>query len=180
MAHPFAHSLHSALWPEEAPQWMRVYAVLDAARDERIFDAVDGCREDKSCLYAGKLPFALQRAAPYLVELSKDGPFLSYLIEQGWGNSWGIYLRSDRGMMEVRRHLRHFLRVQDESGRRLIFRWYDPRVLRVYLPTCYPEEIRTFFGPIEMFAMEAKEPAALLQFQVVGGALYPSRRDLAR
>jgi hypothetical protein len=159
---------------------MRVYAVLDAARDEQIFDAVDACREDKSCLYAGRIPFALQRVAPYLVELSRDAPFTQSLVERGWGNSWGIFLRSDRGMMEVRRHLRHFLRVKDESGRRLLFRWYDPRVLRIYLPTCYPEEVRTFFGPIEMFAMEAQEPGALLQFSVIGGALYSARRELAR
>ena len=33
---------------------------------------------------------------------------------------------------ELRRHLRRFLLVKDESGRQLYFRYYDPRVLRLY------------------------------------------------
>jgi len=44
--------------------------------------------------------------------------------------------------------------VKDERGNRLVFRYYDPRVLRVYLPTCSPSELRTVFGPIECFWAE--------------------------
>ena len=54
------------------------------------------------------------------------------------------------------RHFRQFLRVRDEAGREFFFRFYDPRVLRVYLPTCNSEELRTFFGPVELFSMEGE------------------------
>lgn len=50
------------------------------------------------------------------------------------------------------------------EGREVYFRYYDPRVLRLFLPTCTPEEINTFFGPVACFLMEAEEPDILLQF----------------
>jgi len=178
MSNPRLPLILDALFPAQSPRWARTYAVLDSARDERIFDLIDRAREDKACLYAGRLPFALQRTAPYLVELERDSPLTRRLIEEGWGNSWGIFVASDAGMHELRRHLRHFLRVQDERGKRLIFRWYDPRVLRLYLPTCLAHEAENFFGPVESFFMEAPEPETMLQFRIVGGALYPTKRKV--
>ncbi len=37
---------------------------------------------------------------------------------------------------------------RSEQKAPLVFRYYDPRVLRVYLPTCSPAEFARFFGPI--------------------------------
>jgi hypothetical protein len=74
-------------------------------------------------------------------------------------------------MKNLRRHLRSFLRVTDEAGRRLIFRYYDPRVLRVYLPTCWPSELRDVFGPIDCFLMEGEDPMVLLNYRLAGSKL---------
>jgi hypothetical protein len=46
----------------------------------------------------------------------------------------------------------------------MVFRYYDPRVLRVYLPTCVTVELRTVFGPIECFWMEGESPEKMLEF----------------
>jgi hypothetical protein len=54
--------------------------------------------------------------------------------------------------------------VRDERGNRLVFRYYDPRVLRVYLPTCTASELRRVFGPIECFWMESGDPEELFKF----------------
>jgi hypothetical protein len=54
--------------------------------------------------------------------------------------------------------------VHDPKGQSLVFRYYDPRVLRVYLPTCTREELRTVFGPIECFWTEAESSDTLLEF----------------
>jgi hypothetical protein len=75
-----------------------------------------------------------------------------------------VFFRSETSMKNLRTHLRGFLRVTDERGRKLIFRYYDPRVLRVYLPTCNKNELRTIFGPIDQFAMEAEDPGIALEF----------------
>jgi hypothetical protein len=53
----------------------------------------------------------------------------------------------------------------------MVFRYYDPRVLRVYLPTCVTAELRTVFGPIECFWTESESPEYMLDFRVHDGAL---------
>lgn len=45
-------------------------------------------------------------------------------------------------------HLREVFISRDENGQEYFFRFYDPRVLRSFLPTCQSEELREFFGPI--------------------------------
>ena len=161
----------NALWPPGLPARMAVFAIIDGARDERIYDAVDGTLLPKDCLYSGDLPRQLQRTAPYLVQLEREDRFTRYLIDTGWGSSWATFLRTETGIKQLRRHLREFLRVRDESGKRLIFRYYDPRVLRVYLPTCWPAELDTFFGPISAFITEGEDPGEILEFRNQHGTL---------
>ena len=54
----------------------------------------------------------------------------------------------------MRNHFRKLLTVYDPNGKPLLFRYYDPRVLRVYLPTCNAEELATIFGPINSYLLE--------------------------
>ena len=46
----------------------------------------------------GDLPWQLQVTAPYLVQLERDDRFTRYLIDTGWGNSWGSFLRTETGV----------------------------------------------------------------------------------
>ena len=142
-----------------------VYAVLDAARDPRVYGAVEGSGLPHACLYDGKLPAELAEAAPHLVRLRADRPFTAKLLADGWGDSWGCFMTTSLALPELRRHLRRFLRVKNEDGKTLVFRYYDPRVLRVYLPTCTPEELKTFFGPITAMAAEAEDGVGLHVFR---------------
>ncbi len=50
----------------------------------------------------------------------------------------------------------------------MIFRYYDPRVLRVYLPTCLAPELRTVFGPVRRFLLESEDPALMLEYRFDG------------
>jgi hypothetical protein len=178
MPNPHVNALLDQLWPSGFRRWVKVCAVLDGARDPRIFRAVDATALDKSCLYAGRLPLVIQEVAPYLVVLEREDQFTRFLLEEGWGNSWGIFLRTESPLPTVRRHFRTFLKVKDESGRNLVFRWYDPRVMRVYLPTCLPDELRAVFGPVDNFYMEGKVPSTLLDFRFQAGKLRESPRNL--
>jgi hypothetical protein len=179
MPNPYRDRILEAFWPARMSRWSKLCAVLDCARDERIFSAVERSHLSKSCLYAGRIPWVLQRAAPHLIVLEPGDRFTSFLLDEGWGDSWGIYLRTELPMMDVRHHLRTLLRVQDESGRKLIFRWYDPRVLRAYLPTCLAGELRSFFGPVEGFYCEGAEASTLLDFRVDEEQLVAGQLDLA-
>jgi len=170
--------LIDALWPADAPAGSSVWAILDAARDERIYPELRLSRLELIALYAGKLPDSLQRAAPYLIELAPNYSFTRPLLEMGWGQSWGVFLRVEDAR-NLRHHLRGFLRVQDESGHRLVFRYYDPRVLRTYLPTCLPQELATVFGPISRYLLEDDTGEALIEFGFDGRKLLERRHPLA-
>jgi hypothetical protein len=38
---------------------------------------------------------------------------------------------------------------------RMYFRFYDPRVLQAFLPTCTAEQLNGFFGPISRFFFQS-------------------------
>ena len=122
--------------------------IADGARDKRIFGAVDATYVQKCCLYAGDLPWQLQMAAPYLVEMRQGDRYTQTVVDQGWGQAWGVFFRSEADLKTLRRHLRGFLRVRGPKGQRLIFRYYDPRIFKVYLPNCNAGELQKFFGPV--------------------------------
>ena len=141
-----------------------LYAVLDAARDIKILALLLRSHEEYQSLYEGPQGAKLAQVAPYLVRLKKDSLLLEKLVREGWGESWGVYLTCASEFHEVRRHLRHFLEVMLPEGKQVYFRYYDPRVLRVYLPTCTFEETDYFFGPIQNYLMEDEDPENLLKF----------------
>ncbi|HMB91661.1 MAG TPA: DUF4123 domain-containing protein [Rhodothermales bacterium] len=132
----------------------QIYVILDGARDQRIYPnlLLSGARHE--CLYRGDLPEVLLAAAPHLLELQPNAAFTNWLFQYGWGRSWGIFLSSRARIRDLQRHFRQFLTVKDAQGKRLYFRYYDPRVLRVYLPTCTRAELDFVFGPVDQFFLE--------------------------
>ncbi len=145
-----------------------LYAVLDTARDIRILALLLHHKEECQSLYEGEQGVKLAQVAPYLVRLQRDSKLLESLVKEGWGKSWGIYLTSPCNLQEVRHHLRHFLQVKLPSGEQVYFRFYDPRVMRVFLPTCTPEDTSQFFGPIQNYLVEDEIPAQLVRFVNTG------------
>jgi len=148
-----------------------LFAILDAARDPKVINILGNFDQQFQSLYEGAKGEELAGFAPYLVSVSPHSKLIETLILECWGKSCGIFLTSGSSFKETRRHFRHFLLVETEDGRKFYFRFYDPRVLRVYLPTCTPAEIREFFGPLTCFLVEAREPANLVCFTQRGGEL---------
>jgi hypothetical protein len=135
------------IWPGDAVRPVRVYAVLDCARDPAVQDLVTRCYREKSCLFAGRLDPELERAAPFLLEVHAKDSVTDDLLLRGWADAWGILIRTESSFQQLRRHLRTLLRVRTEDGRALLFRFYDPRTLTAYLPTCRADELGLVFGP---------------------------------
>ena len=138
-----------ALRGQKAP----LYAIVDAARDERVLTLLRESVEECRSLYEGPQGETLSEVAPYLVGLPRrDSWLLEALVQEGWGAHWGVFLTCPLPLLELRRHLRRFLMVEaDNMEGRLYFRFYDPRVLGAFLPTCLEQERKDFFGPIEGF-----------------------------
>lgn len=138
-------------------------AILDAARDARILPVLRHYNEQCQSLYELQSAQALAAVAPYLVSLPPQSPLLHFLTQQTWGLAWGVYLNSTLPFEEVRKHLRRFLVVRTEQGEELLFRFYDPRVLRVYLPTCSAQEAGEFLGALKCYMVEGEVPETLLR-----------------
>jgi pSer/pThr/pTyr-binding forkhead associated (FHA) protein len=145
-------------------QFQPLYAILDAARDPAILKLLKGSETEYQSLYEGVQAQVLEEYAPYLVRLPNDSRFLETLVREGWGKNWGVYLTCYKPFKDVRRHFRHFLKVELTDGQQVYFRFYDPRVLPVFLPTCTPEQATQFFGPVSYCFAEARSAQTLLRF----------------
>jgi Domain of unknown function (DUF4123)/FHA domain len=142
-----------------------LYAILDAARDPLVYQLVHACPDKKQSLYEGPQASELAFVAPYLVALPKESPFLERLVREGWGKSWGVYLTCEKPFEELRKDLRRFLTVELEGGKKVLFRYYDPRVLSTFLPTCRPSEASGFFRDVRLYLCERGD-GALERFSV--------------
>jgi hypothetical protein len=157
-----------------------VFAVLDGASVPGLLDALYRTRAENACLYRGELEPNLAEAAPYLVQLDPDGEFTDWVLEQGWGNHWGVFAAGAQDFLTMRQHFRQFIVVHDPEGKPLYFRYYDPRVLRVYLPSCNPGELRTLFGPVGSYLIEDENPEIALRFRFQEDALLREELQLAK
>lgn len=156
-----------------------LWEVVDCAHDERISFWVRTGDAPWACLYAGQIPDELAEVAPHLVRLRTPHAGSLRLLEHGWSRSWGIFLACNATVADLRRHLRRFLRVSTEDGRRLLFRFHDPRVLRLYLPTCTARELENFFGPIEKIYLELPDAGGFEVCRRERGTLIIDRAPLA-
>jgi hypothetical protein len=177
LARPRPEAVIQRLWEPLTPETQaEIYAILDAARDPRIYQGIRHDSPEAYCsLYRGEQAEELQEVAPYLVRLHPETPLTRWLIDLGWGESWGIFLESSASMRELRRHFRRFLMVYDEEGKPLYFRYYDPRVLRLYLPTCNGAELHMLFGPVDRYCAESEDGAMLLEYRRIDGQLRQRR-----
>jgi len=156
-----------------------VYAVLDGAAASGLIEALYDMKPEFFCLFRGKLTPDIAETAPYLVNMTSSSEFTDWVFDEGWGKSWGIFATADADIKTMRRHFRTFLTVVDPDGESIHFRYYDPRVFSVYLPTCNAEELGLVFGPIESYYMEGETPDTLLSFTCVKDACHKESIDLS-
>ncbi|MCE7070777.1 DUF4123 domain-containing protein [Dyadobacter sp. CY327] len=130
-------------------------------------------------LYPGKgaQDETLLSVAPFLFKYPYTADFEEFLLSDGWGHSWGLWVQSNTEFEELYQHFMRFLIVQTEEGQELYFRFYDPRVLRIFLPTCDQDQLAEFFGPVSQFIMEDEDPAFCVLFSLWQGQLFVDRQD---
>ncbi|MBC7568892.1 MAG: DUF4123 domain-containing protein [Spirosoma sp.] len=150
-----------------------LFALFDAARmGVAMTDAKERFPERFATLYRGESAKNLADFAPYLFWFdAADSTLKDWFPANGWGKSWGVFLRSRTSVEELYRHFRRYLIIADETGRELYFRFYDPRVLREFLLTCTSTQLTEFFGPVQQFFMEDEDPNFSLCFWLEAGQL---------
>ena len=154
------------------------YAVLDGASVPGLLEKLAAAPEEHACLYRGELEPDIAVTAPYLVKLREESPLTDWILKEGWGNHWGIFVETPVGLEALRRHFRRFLRVKDHTGQILYFRYYDPRVLSIYLPTCNAREIQVIYGPVTRFIAEEEDTASAFVFPIDGLKIKPKTINL--
>lgn len=153
----------------------QLFAILDAARTEEILAHIAKGEVQSESLFKGKKEEQLFDVSPFLVVCKADTELFAWLTSEAWAQSVGIFFTSSDSFENLFTHFQQFLTVQEEGGGDMYFRFYDPRVLRVYLPTCTAQEIRTFFGNVSRFMVESEDGKSILSF-VPGPSGSASRR----
>jgi Domain of unknown function (DUF4123) len=189
LRHPFFEQkplVVQRLWQLGADQtWQapHLYFLVDAAQDRGIYPKLVSWQKSAEIvsLYQGALAGDLAEVAPYLFCLGSDSTIFDWIWEQGWGRSWGIFLWCrGQSLQTLRDHLRRLTMVEVEGAGQVMFRFYDPRILDGFIPTCSPQQLAALFGPIRRFAMEAEDGAALAEFRREdGGAITRTAHSLA-
>ena len=160
--------------PAETP----VFAVLDGASAPGLLMKLGELAPEHCCLYSGEMKPDIAAVAPYLVRLESGGEFTAWVLREGWGVHWGVFVASLGNLRTLRDHFREFLKVELPDQRTVIFRYYDPRVLRNFLPACNTTELKKFFGPVQSFVLEGETPEIGLKFALAGKALKPETIQL--
>lgn len=152
------------------------FILLDAARMGVHLHEAKVRNRTSDCLYRGESESTLAGVGPHIFQFAYPTPFSTWCLKMGWGDSWGILLKSSWPLTELHKHFRKFLLVKTEDGQELYFRFYDPRVLRIFLPTCDAAQIREFFGgAVDYFIVEDEDPEFALQFYHQNGILQTER-----
>jgi hypothetical protein len=142
----------------------QLYAILDACDAPVVPRKAKELGEEKAVsLYRGEPEEDYWAIAPYLI--SVDPSVLDWIASTLWEEPWGIFLIADANLGELRTHFRRFLTVCLPDGENVYFRFYDPRVVQQFLPTCNHAELREFYGPVRCYgcAVSGKPEVVLLR-----------------
>jgi hypothetical protein len=151
----------------------RLFALIDAARDERIHPRLLSLAGETpiQSLYQGETAEDLAEVSPYIAEVPIPSRISDWLIRDGWGDAWCSYLITAMDLRQTRRHLRRFNMVYTEDGRSLVFRFYDPRALHLFLRTSPPDALTRFFGDIAVFLAEQPGGETVTEYRMSGESL---------
>ncbi len=130
-----------------------LYAIVDGSQDLELAFTGRLMGNDVYTLFSGDMAEPVAHAGPCLIALRDSVQFLERWVETLGGNA-GILLETSADLETLYAHLREIFVVEDEEGQEYFFRYYDPRVLRTYLPTCTERELRDFFGPVQRWIAE--------------------------
>jgi len=147
----------------KAASQRHLYAILDACDAPVVPPKVNELGEENGVsLYRGEAEEDYWAIAPYLVRV--DAATLEWIIAALWKEPWGVFAVADSTLELLRTHFRKILIAELPDSKKVYFRFYDPRVLRLFLPTCTDEQIKEFFGPVRSYLANGEGGDSLEQF----------------
>ncbi len=112
-----------------------LYMIIDCAHDPRIYPAILQTLNAKCCLFTEeKISESIKAVAPFLVKIKQMDEFMRWCVQEGVHRNWMIFFTSKiHHVSDLRLHLKRFSIAQGPEGKQYFFRFYDPRVLPVFL-----------------------------------------------
>lgn len=147
------------------------FALVDTAQDPALYPLVTKSSEWQ-CLVSGNAPPVVAATLPYLVRLRPGDSLTEHWRSKGQGRNWGIQLQSALSLDALRLHFKKFLTAKLPDGIVALFRFYDPRVFRMYIRTSLPEERLPWFRGVACYAVEGDRPGTMHAFRWANGRLY--------
>jgi hypothetical protein len=155
---------------------VHLYALVDGAQAFDLAFAGRLMGHPMFTLFTGDLATVAAQSGPCLLAIGERSGFLAAWVRRAGAHA-GILFEAAAEPSALGPHLRHIFIATDEEGQEYFFRFYDPRVLRTFLPTCREGELREFFGPVQRWIAEREDGAGYTVYTVDGGAL--KTRDVA-
>lgn len=144
-----------------------LFGPIAGLHDAHSFAIIDGAKITylPELLAANALPHAslLPRAeidingaaGPWLVDLNKTSDLLRALFTADapmtgyWEKNAALFIRTTASFAATRDHFAQLVKMPDEAGKQIYFRFWDPKIARDYLPQTenWPARARSLLAP---------------------------------
>jgi hypothetical protein len=130
-----------------------LYAITDGAYSAALIADIETTAPECLTPLLHPHPSIEATAIPQLVRVNEQ--ILEKILAAADKAPWGVFAMSKEDPEVLRLHFRRFLIVQLPDGEHWYFRFYDPRLLPVYIAKCNDWELEQFFGHVRGFAIPA-------------------------
>jgi hypothetical protein len=165
-----ANLLRQPSSPEQLQQFAEggfLYAITDGADEPLLRTMIPQLGQLRACpVVAAGTPE--QELTPYVVAV--DPMLLDWLRRNVWSKPWGVFVLAESDLASLAQHFARFLLITLPDGENWFFRFYDPRLLQVFLPNCSAEELSAFCAPVRAFAIPSGEGGEIEIMRYVPGS----------
>ena len=151
------------------------YLILDPCVVEHWLSTSINLNSNYLPIFNEEFDIELKNVGPFIFKYSADSLFGKWIMDECIEKDFGILLVCDTDIIEIANHFRQFIRITTPDYILSYFRFYDPRVLRIFLPTCDAGQLREFFGPVTYYFCADDDPAFFLVYSLRYGQLHTER-----
>ena len=113
------------------------------------------------CLFKGTKDETLVDVAPHIFLIDDSGEKLKDEIELSLKEL--VTIESIQDIDTVKDHFKEFI-YQDVNRRECFFRFWDPRVLKKFLPMCTEIQLKMFFRPVTALIMADENDSEVVRY----------------
>ncbi|MDQ1924209.1 DUF4123 domain-containing protein [Massilia pseudoviolaceinigra] len=123
-----------------------LYALYDAAADNRLLLDLQRDGVTHECLYSGTKAITLRNVAPYLIPCAQFQSDVAGFIDHVWHRGVTMLVESDAGCDALKVQLKKNSFVRNSQGVECYFRYYDARAFARFVRQASNNQLSQFFG----------------------------------